>query len=179
MVPIIIFVVFLVFTVASLYFFVHGQATKIQDAQELLALTQPVDLEAFRNLMDDEEDIFLRNELDPVQYSQAKKKKNRVILAYIRSLAHNAALLIQLGEAARNSPDPEQQAAGAKLVNAALEMRVLSLTAMVKLRFAILFPPSQFGVTSLTESYAQLVTSAGSLFRLQSPTFTSRLLAAL
>ncbi len=179
MIPIIIFVAFLAFTAGSLYFFIHGQATKIQDPQELLKLTRPVDLEAFCNLMDLEEERFLRSHLDPERFSQAQKIKARVVLAYVQSLAHNAALLIQLGEAARNSSDAVQQTAGAQLVNAALEMRILSLIAMFKLQIAVLVPVSQFGLGSLAESYSQLTTSAGSLFRLQSPASASRLLAAL
>jgi len=179
MIPIIIFVVFLAFTAASLYFFIHGQTTKVQDPQDLLALTQPVDLEAFRNLLDEHENLFLRSKLDANQYSQATKKKTRVVLSYVQSLAHNAALMIQLGEAARNSPDAEQRDAGAKLVNAALQMRVLSLTAMLKLRIAILVPVTEFHTKTLMESYIQLTSSAGLLIRLQSPTAASRLLAAL
>src|SRR5579872_2548978 len=103
---IIVLTAFIMFATASLFYFLRGQAVAVQDPQELLALTHPVDLAAFRNLLDDDE-RFLEYNLAADNFHQIQKQRAQVILTYVKSLAHNAALLIKLGESARRSTDSE------------------------------------------------------------------------
>ena len=48
-------------------------------------------------------------------------------LEYVKRLAHNAQVLMRLGEAARNSAEPQVAQAAQALVNNGLRMRLLAM----------------------------------------------------
>ena len=177
--PIVIFVVFAGSSVALSLWFLRGQAAAVSDPQELMALARPVDLDAFRNLLDPMQERFLERSVGTEAFHALQRQRARVILSYVEAQAHNAALLVKLGESARRSPDAEQRAAGIKLANAALDMRLLSLLGVLKLRVAMVIPAQSFGMASLAETYAQLTETLALLCRLQAPTSVSRVLASV
>jgi hypothetical protein len=61
-------------------------------------------------------------------------------VAYIKTAQQNAALLLRVGEAAQDSTQPELAAAGRKLVDTAIRMRLYAFFALLKLYVNIVFP---------------------------------------
>jgi hypothetical protein len=179
MIPISIFVAFIVLAAAGLFYAVRGETAAIHQPQELLTRCRHVDLEAFRNLADPRQEQFLAMNLTSAKLHRLQRQRARVLLVYVESVAHNAALLINLGANARLSQDAEQRDAGARLVNAALQMRIHALKAIVKLRIALLLPTGEIGLLNIPDIYSSLTETASLLFRIQAPATVSRVLAAL
>ncbi len=115
-----------------------------------------VDLEAFRNLVDRSEEEYLRRRLPARQFRQVQRERLGAAIAYIRGAAHNATVLLRVGEAARRSPDPAVAEAGEKLVQNALRLRLYAVQAVARLSAAMIFPGMSSVSGSLVESYEQM-----------------------
>src|SRR5215472_13238604 len=61
---------------------------------------QPVDVEAFRNLVDPAQDEYLRRRLTATEFRQVQRERLRATAAYIQVAGRNAAALALIGQAA-------------------------------------------------------------------------------
>ena len=91
---------------------------------DLYSDTLPVDLAAFRNLVDPAEEEYLRRRLKPPAFRAIQRSKIWAALEYVQRASHNAGLLVRAGQAAQHDPDPSVAAAARELVNQALELRL-------------------------------------------------------
>ncbi len=89
-----------------------GRNSSVNSVEDLAGRTRPVDLEAFRNLVDAGEEDFLRASLSRREFRAVQRERTRAAVEYIRKSAHNAACLLRLGEAASRSGDPRIAEAG-------------------------------------------------------------------
>jgi hypothetical protein len=138
-----------------------------------------VDLEAFRNLIDVEEEAYLKQRLPGREFRREQRQRILAALEYIRRASGNAAILIRAGEAARRSSEGEVAAAAERLVESALQLRVYALLAEVKLYAALLAPGTSLTLLPLLERYAGVTDVAGRLVRLRNPATAGRITAAL
>jgi len=116
----------------------------------------PVDVEAFRNLIDPSEAQFLRSNLPPPEFRKVERERLRAAVEYISCAAHNAKVLMRTGEAARHSPEPSVAEAGEKLVNTAIRLRVYAFQATAKLYLRMVFPGAPFAPVGLAENYERM-----------------------
>jgi len=158
---------------------VRGQSISVSTIEELEGRTVPVDLEAFRNLVDPDEDRYLRQQLAPADFRRVQRQRKRAAIEYLWRTVRNAAVLLRLGEAARLSPEPAIQLAGSELANAAILTRVYSLTAIAKLYVCVLFPALSPSQVSALNSYERLRSSVERLGRLQQPVAVPRISTAM
>ncbi|HEV2696808.1 MAG TPA: hypothetical protein VGU90_02375 [Terriglobales bacterium] len=107
-----------------------------QLAEQLLAF----DEKAFRNLVDENEELFLREQLSAREFRSIHRERMRAALDYLHGAAHNARILIQLAEGARQSADARMAAAADQLLDNAYRLRVYTLKATPRLYLGILFP---------------------------------------
>jgi hypothetical protein len=138
-----------------------------------------VDLDAFRNLVNPEEEEFLRSLLPAREFRIIQRKRLRAALDYIGGVSHNAALLLQLGQAARRSPDPRVADAGRQLVDDAVRLRLYSLVAAGKLCARIAFPGHLLEPAGIVDNYQSMSHRAALLGRLQNPAHSALLSKAL
>ena len=117
---------------------------------------RPVDVEAFRNLIDPAEAQFLRSNLPPPEFRKVQRQRLRAAVEYISCAAHNAKVLMRMGEAARRSPEPAVAEAGEKLVNTAIRLRVYAFQATVKLYLRMVFPGAHLAPVGLAENYERM-----------------------
>src|SRR5215831_14570360 len=61
---------------------------------------EPVDIEAFRNLINPTENDYLRHRLHASEFRMVQRERLRAAAAYIRVAARNAAVLIAVGQSA-------------------------------------------------------------------------------
>jgi hypothetical protein len=156
----------------ALLFFLHwirGKGVDVVDEVSLSSRLSPLDLEAFRNLIDESEEEFLRANLSPGEYRSLRRMRLRAAVDYVSGVSRNAAVLLQLGQAARRSADPEVAEAGRRLVDSAVEVRMYALLAMCKLYVRIAVPGTVLQPVSLVDNYQRLSDGAALLGRLQSP----------
>ncbi|HEY1264299.1 MAG TPA: hypothetical protein VGF06_12305 [Terriglobales bacterium] len=134
----------------------RGHAVAVSTSQDLRNHLRPLDLQAFRNLVNPAEDAYLRTSLSGASYRKVRRYRLRAALSYVSCAAGNAALLVQLGEAARRSTDPAVVEAGENLVNSAIRLRVYSFQAALVLRLNLAFPSRIFNSARLAERYETL-----------------------
>ncbi len=147
----------------------------LKDAGGLSENIRPVDLEAFRNLIDPAEDEYLRRRLQPAEFRAVRRERLRAVAAYIQIVASNAAVLVRAGETALASGDPRFTAAAHTLVNDALLLRRNATLALIRIYAALAWPTSGSAAVGVADRYENLSGSAMLLGRLQNPAAPVRL----
>lgn len=157
----------------------RGQAVAITGLDDLEGKTQPVDLAAFRNLTDADEESFLRENLEPHEFRRVQRARMQAALGYVRRANHNAAVLLKLGELARSNPEAQVARAGAELVENAARLRLYALLAQGVLLVRIALPGTQLSAKGIQEAYGSASDCFGHLCRLQRPAEAPRLTATI
>jgi hypothetical protein len=148
---------------------------QISKGTTLAGQIQPLDVEAFRNLVNPSDDQYLRLRLPPAQFRVVRRARLRAMAAYVQETGRNAALLVRIGQAALVGNDPRTQAAAQELVNDALLLRRNAALALIRIYIALAWPNAELGAGRIVEGYVQLSGSAMLLGRLQNPATPVRL----
>lgn len=143
----------------------------------LSARVRPIDVEAFRNLIDPTEDDYLRRRLPSGPLRMVRRERLRAMAAYVQVAASNAGVLIRIGEAAVASGDPQVAAAAHQLVDDALLLRRNATFALARIYLAWAWPNSEFSTVRVVERYERVSGAAMLLGRLQNPARPVRLSA--
>lgn len=146
---------------------------------EMPASIQPVDIEAFRNLIDPAEDEHLRRRLPARDFRIVRRERLRAMAAYIQVAGRNATLLVRMGQSALQASDPHTAEAARQLVDQALLLRRNATFALMKIYVALAWPSSDFGAIPILRGYEQLSGSAMLLCRLQNPAAPVRISASM
>ena len=162
-----------------LMYAVRGKTSPVGELDDLVGRTRPVDIDAFRNLIDPAEEDFLRENLPASEFRAIQRERLRAAVDYVNCAAHNAAILVGLGEAARHSSDPRIVEAGQQLLDSALRLRLYSLLSIIGLYLGIVLPGAHLSAGRLVDNYQHLSSLAGQLAFLQYPARASRLPAIL
>lgn len=163
-----------------LLLYVDGvQTSSVKRLEDLAGRTRPVDLEAFRNLVDPAEEDYLRASLLPADFRAVQRERMRAGLEYIQNTAHNAAFLVRMGEAASRNADPRIAEAGRQLINNAVRLRVYALLSAAKFYLRIVFPEARLSYGKLADNYQHLSALASQLALMQHPAQAARLSALL
>jgi hypothetical protein len=141
----------------------------------LPARIRPLDVEAFRNLINPAEDHYLRRRLPAAQFRRVRRARLRAIVGYVQVAANNAALLVRVGEAALATGDPRVAEAAQQLVEHALLLRRNTTVALARIYVALAWPHSSFAAVRVIDRYEQVSGSAMLLGRLQNPAAPVRL----
>jgi hypothetical protein len=156
----------------TLFFFliaIRGYGVLPFESSKVAERLRDVDLEAFRNLVDPDEEQYLREHLPPREYRIIQRRRMRAALDYIVGVSHNAAILLQVGQAARVSSDHRVAEAGRQLVDDAVRLRLYSIVAGAKLCTRMVFAGSGRETLGIVESYQTISHRAALLGRLQDP----------
>jgi hypothetical protein len=142
------------------------------------AAIRPIDIEAFRNLIDPTEESYLRRRLPPAKFRVVRRQRLRAMAAYVHIAGSNAAALVRVAETALASGDPQIAGAARQLVNDALLLRRNAFVAQTRIYLALAWPNSGFAAARVVERYQQLSGTAMLLGRLQNPAVPVRLSAS-
>jgi hypothetical protein len=156
-----------------------GHNSSVKSLEDLAGQTKPVDIEAFRNLMDPREEDFLRANLLPRDFRAIQRERLRAATEYIGNTAHNAAFLLRLGEDAARSADPRVAQAGRELIDSAVRLRAYALLSVAKLYLRMALPEARLSYGQLVDNYQHLSGLARQLAIIQHPTHAGRLSALL
>ena len=153
------------------------QSLQVKRSSNLAVAIRPVDIEAFRNLINPAEDHYLRRRLPPSQFRMVRRVRLRAMAGYIQAAANNAAVLVRVGEAALAAGDPRVAEAAQQLVDRALLLRRNTTIAQARIYLALAWPHSTFAAVRVIDRYEQVSGSAMLLGRLQNPAAAVRLSA--
>lgn len=128
-------------------------------SRRMHAAGQPVrtvDLDAFRTLMDRDDEEFLRKRLPRSEFVPLKRHRIAVTLRYVRRIAKNSAIVLQIAEVQRQDANVEVAQAASQVVDMATQIRMQCMVAFAKLTAEFLFPSLQLTPAMLAPSYQAL-----------------------
>jgi hypothetical protein len=155
------------------------QSLQARRSTNLAGSIRPIDIEAFRNLINPAEDEYLRRRLPANQFRRVRRERLRAMAVYVHVAGSNAAVLVRAGEAARASGDGRVVEAAHQLVNDALLLRRNTNVALARIYLALAWPNSGFAAVRVVERYERVSGAAMLLGRLQNPAVAVRLSARL
>jgi len=123
----------------------------------------PVDLDAFENLTDPEEENYLRLNLPPAEFRSVQRSRIRAARVYVAVLSQNASTLVAVGQSVRHHPDPGTVASGQELVQRAIRLKMWCVASEVRLSAALAFPTILSPSSSVTGRYLAAKHMAASL----------------
>jgi len=140
---------------------------------------QPIDVAAFRNLVDPMEDEYLRRRLSAPEFRLVRRERLRAMAAYVQTSARNAAILVRVGQAALATGDAPTVEAARRLVDNALLLRRNAAFALLRIYIALAWPNSGLAAVPILHGYERLNGAAMLLGRLQNPAAPVRISAQL
>lgn len=177
-----IIAIFLVFAAALALVFILGitvsRSLQISSGSGLAAQIQPIDIEAFRNLVDPAEDEYLRRRLTAAEFRAVRRERLRAVAAYVQVAGRNALVLVRLGQAAMTG-DSQTIEAARRLVDSALLLRRNAAFALLRIYIALAWPNSGLAAVPILQGYERLNGAAMLLGRLQNPAAPVRISAQL
>jgi hypothetical protein len=133
--------VLIAFVLLVLFAYLATRRTRdLPDLDRTVTAIRSLDMEAFRNLVDPEEEEFLRASLPAQAFRRIKRERARTALVYIRDLSKVSLQFARFGDAAQRSPDPVIAAWGKQIANSAIYLRLRALDARAQLILSATFP---------------------------------------
>ena len=148
---------------ALMYYVVRGGIGPFESAGEAERLFVPIDVLAFQNLIDPDDQRFLRQLLPSKKYRKIQRERVSSCLRYVRCCARNAAVLIRVGETASDDQDPEIRATGQRVISEAIRMRIYAVVLIPKVCLWWVFPDSEFSFAAVGRKYSEMTTAVASL----------------
>lgn len=152
---------------------------QLSPGSSLARRIEPIDIEAFRNLVSSAENDYLRRRLPATEFRRVQRERLRAVAAYIRVAGRNAAVLIAVGQSALASVDGNTAEAARQLVDNALLLRRNATIALLRIYVALVWPQSPLAAAPVLHGYEQLSGRAMLLGRLQNPAVPVRIAANL
>ncbi len=153
---------------------VRGSAAAVAGPEDLLQRTNPVDMAAFRNLVDREEDRYLRMRLPWWAWLRVRIARQLAAIGYVHCVAANAAIFIRFAQAAKTSNDSGIREAAQQLLGLAVETRIIAVAALLQLYVSLAVPWWQPSLRAAA-IYGELRSALESMIRLQRPELATRI----
>ena len=135
---------------------IRGRESSRGSPDGLANQLRPIDVKAFRNLIDEDERQYLRRHLSRVDFRRIHRERMLAAAEYVWWASKNAGILIRLGEASAHDPDPAVAAAAASLQENAMQLRLHSMQTLPKLYLSIFFPSISWTPQQLPEGFDRL-----------------------
>jgi hypothetical protein len=155
-----------------------ARSLAVSGEADLANQIQPIDIEAFRNLVDPDENSFLRRRLSAGAFRAVQRERLYAMAVYVRTVGRNADILIRISQSALSSSDPRTVEAARQLVDQALLLRRNVIFALARIYAALAWPTSGLAAAPLVDGYERMSGSAMLLGRLQNPTAPVRISAS-
>jgi hypothetical protein len=155
MIPGLVILTIAVFMIAAVLLLAAGRlrsGTHGNSAEPL----QPIDIDAFRNLISEPEELYLREHMPPHEFRTVHRERMLAASEYVWGAARNAGILIRLAERAKQNADREMVASAESLQDNAFRLRLYAWQTLPRLYFAALLPGAGSIPQALAESYDRL-----------------------
>ena len=156
-----------------------SRSLQISRGASLAGQIQPIDVQAFRHLLDPAEDDYLRRRLPAAEFRMVQRQRLRAMAAYVQAAGRNATVLVRIGQGALTAADARTAEAARQLVDNALLLRRNAAFSLLRIYVALAWPNSGLAVAPILRDYERLNGSAMLLGRLQNPAVPVRLASTL
>jgi hypothetical protein len=173
-------IVLVIFAALSLILILRvtfSRSLQVSADRNLAGQIQPIDVAAFRNLVDPVEDAYLRHRLPPAEFRMVRRERLRAMAVYVQTASRNAVILVRMGQDALASSDARTADAARQLVDNALLLRRNATFALFRIYVALAWPDAGLAATPVLQGYERLNGSAMLLGRLQNPAAPVRIAA--
>lgn len=123
---------------------------------ELQSKLVPIDVNAFRNLLEPSEEAFLRENLAAPTFRQVHRLRMRAAMECAWSASRNAGMLIRIAEAARSDSDPSVVKAAETLIDNATHLRLYAMGALPRFGVSLLLPGVGLAPSRMPEMYESI-----------------------
>jgi hypothetical protein len=164
-----IFVVAGVLALCLIVYLAKGLRGATTNLDALSSELRSIDVAAFRNLIDEREDQFLRDRLLPGEYRRIHRERMRAAVEYVLCAGRNAGVLIRLAEAARQAGDPAVSATANKLLENALRLRLYAIQTVPRLYLSMLLPSARLASSGIADTCDTVTRQMVTLRCLQNP----------
>jgi hypothetical protein len=137
-----------------------GLRPKGGNLDELAAQLHPIDVNAFRNLIDEREEEYLRAHLSMREFRGVHRERMMAAVEYVWCATRNTSILMSLGEAAKQSTDPTVVAAADRLLENALRLRLYAIQSLPRLYLSMIFPHASAAPHIIAETYETMTRQA-------------------
>ncbi len=137
-----------------------GLRPKGGNLDELATQLRPIDVDAFRNLIDEREEEYLRERLPVREFRGVHRERMMAAVEYVWCATRNTSILMSLGEAAKQSSDPAVVAAADKLLENALRLRLYAMQSLPRLYLSMVFPHASAAPHFIAETYDTMTRQA-------------------
>ena len=165
-----IFVVLAFLGLLLILYIAKGHHSTAGNLDQLASQLRSVDVDAFRNLIDHREQDYLRERLPASEFRGIQRERMLAAVEYVRAAASNAAILIRLAEAARQTSDPAVAQAADKLLDNAIRLRLYAFRVIPRLYLGTLMPGISLFPIDLADAYDTITRQVVMLGCLQYPT---------
>jgi len=117
---------------------------------------EPLDVEAFRVLVDSNDRQYLREHLPGRAFRHVQRERMRAALDYVTVAIANAELITQTGESLREHGSAEERRLGRELLQAGLSLRIKAILVRCKLYICVLLPDFSFSIAQFVSAYQGL-----------------------
>ena len=165
---------YIVFVITAVVLILLGIAVRrrnlqIRDLRSAEHAIVAVDLEAFRNLIDVQQDRFIREHLPPREFRRVQRARYLAAAEYLRNVIANTSVMIRLGELAHASHEPAVEMQGTELAAAAAAARLYCLLSLFQAYVGVLFPAGAMSFGRAIESYDRLTVRVWTIGRAWTP----------
>lgn len=137
-----------------------GLRPKGGNLDDLAAQLRPIDVDAFRNLIDEREEEYLRAHLPMREFRSVHRERMMAAVEYVWCATRNTSILMSLGEAAKQSADPAVVVAADKLLENALRLRLYAIQSLPRLYLSMVLPHSSAAPHLIAEIYDTMTRQA-------------------
>jgi hypothetical protein len=170
MTVVVVFAILGLLFLAMIIYLAKGSIVRTKDLGLLSSELRPVDVGAFCNLISGSEQEYLRQHLPPHEFRTIHRERMGAAVEYVHWAAANAAILIQLAEAARRQQDESVKQAGEKLMESALRLRLYALQLVPRLYLSMMIPAISPETAALADTYDNMGRQVTILSCLEFPT---------
>jgi hypothetical protein len=155
--------------IAAIFWMARGSQSATFNLEELRAQLQPMDVGAFRNLIDSNERQYLCDRLPASEFRRIHRERMLAATDYVWCAARNAGILIRLGEAAKNVSDSSLAETASTLQENAFHLRLQAFQAIPRLYLSMIVPDWDLAPQGLADRCDRLTRQAIILGSLQVP----------
>jgi len=165
----VVLIVFAALALVIVLRIVVSRNLQLPEGSGLEARIQPVDIEAFRNLVNPAEDDHLRRRLPSREFRDVRRARLLAAAAYVWAARRNAGILVRIGQSSQSSDDRHTVEAATRLVDQSVQLQKNAAVALVRIYIALAWPNSGLAAAPILEGYRDLSGTAMLLGRLQNP----------
>jgi hypothetical protein len=134
---------------------------RIKSLADWEANQREVDPALFRILLDPAEEQYLRQSLPAHEFRAFQRKRIALALRWLDLVGQNSAMLMKIGQLAKNGAEPELSREADDLIHGALRLRVSLTLAEPCLRLKWLFPGWDLSLPAVEIPYEEVLAYLG------------------